>query len=498
MKLHEVRSHPSRAGLQREEQLAWKIAAVAADRVAVPRDTVEMIINRLIDNAAVAVAALNRGPVIAARDMATGHPCKGGATLLGLKATTRVSPEWAAWANGTAVRALDMHDTFLAASEAHPGDTIPPILAVGQLMEKSGRDLIRAIATGYEIQINLARGICLHEHGIDPVAHLAPAQAAGIGTLLKLPAETICQAVQQAVHTGFTTAQAGTGEDSTWQAFAPGHAGKLAVEAIDRAMRGQGSPGPIYEGEVGVIARMLNGRTSRDRGFDAAPYHVPLPEQGEAKRSILSSFTREHAGPWQSQALIDLALRMREEIDGFDNIARIVIHTSHHIHATIGTGANDPQTPDRSIPYIFAVALQDGVWHHEDSTAPRRAARADTMRLRQRIETREDPEWTRRGVSRDPAELAFGARVEITMRDGSVVTDEMAVANAHPHGARPFEREDYIHKFLTLTQRIITTRESNRFLEAVQNLAKLQAGDLHLLNVSVPAGSLEVGRPGLF
>ncbi len=42
------------------------------------------------------------------------------------------APEWAAWANGVAVRELDYHDTFLAAEYSHPGDNIPPILAVAQ------------------------------------------------------------------------------------------------------------------------------------------------------------------------------------------------------------------------------------------------------------------------------------------------------------------------------------------------------------------------------
>ena len=78
----------------------------------------------------------------------------------------------------------------------------------------------------------------------------------------------------------------------------------------------------------------------------------------------------------------------------------------------IGTGANDPQkmdpkasreTLDHSIMYIFAVALQDGRWHHVDSYAPRRAGRADTVRLWHKIETREDPEWERRYLSTDPS-----------------------------------------------------------------------------------------------
>ncbi|HET8996665.1 MAG TPA: MmgE/PrpD family protein, partial [Acetobacteraceae bacterium] len=155
MILHDVRVHPSKDNLPREEQLAWKIAAVAADKVAVERDVTEMIINRIIDNASVAIASVNRQPIISARDAAIGHPRKDGATIFGMPHSKGFSPEWAAWANGTAVRELDMHDTFLAADYSHPGDNIPPVLAVAQSMEKSGRDLIRGIATGYEIHIDL-------------------------------------------------------------------------------------------------------------------------------------------------------------------------------------------------------------------------------------------------------------------------------------------------------------------------------------------------------
>ena len=495
---HEVKVYPSKTPLKREDQLAWKIAGVATDRVAVQKDVAGMIINRIIDNASVAIAAINRRPVTSARDMALARPHKGGATVFGAAAGKRVTPEWAAWANGTAVRELDMHDTFLAADYSHPGDNIPPILAVAQTMEKSGRELIRGLATGYEIQINLVRAICLHEFKKDHIAHLCPAQAAGIGTLLGLKQDVIYQAVQQALHVSFSTRQSRKGEISSWKAYAPAHAGKLAVEAVDRVMRGEGAPSPIYEGEDSVIAYMLGG--------SQAVYHVPLPDGGEPKRGIMDSYTKEHSAEYQSQALIDLAFRMRESIEDFDQIEKIVIHTSHHTHYVIGTGANDPQkmdpkasreTLDHSIMYIFAVALQDGTWHHVDSYTPKRAGQADTVRVWQKIETREDPEWTRRYRATDPNELSFGGRVEIFMRDGSKIEDEMAVANAHPLGAKPFGRDDYINKFQTLTDGLITTRESNRFLEAVQDLAKLPAGELHRLNVALPAGDLAVGKPGI-
>src|SRR6185437_721433 len=272
--------------------------------------------------------------VTSARDMALARPCKGGATVFGAAPAKRVTPEWAAWANGTAVRELDMHDTFLAADYSHPGDNIPPVLAVAQTLGKSGRDLIRGIATGYEIQINLVRAICLHAHKIDHIAHLCPAQAAGIGTLLHLRQEIVYQAVQQAAHVSFTTRQSRKGEISSWKAFAPSHAGKLAIEAVDRAMRGEGAPSPIYEGEDSVIAWMLDGKQ--------AHYRVPLPAPGEAKRAILDTYTKEHSAEYQSQALIDLAFRMGRQVKDWDAIADVLIETSHHTHYVIGTGANDP------------------------------------------------------------------------------------------------------------------------------------------------------------
>ncbi len=512
MKLHDVKVYPSKVHLAREDQLAWKIAGVATDKVAVPKDTQEMIINRVIDNASVAIAAINRRPVVSARGMALGHPHpkaseRDGATVFGVAAARRFSPEWAAWANGTAVRELDMHDTFLAADYSHPGDNIPPVLAVAQHMGRSGRDLIRGLATGYEIHIDLVRAICLHEHKIDHIAHLCPASAAGIGTLLGLKQDVVFQAVQQAVHVSFTTRQSRKGEISSWKAYAPAHAGKLAVEAVDRVMRGEGAPSPIYEGEDSVIAWMLSGRTARDKGLAEHVYHVPLPEAGEAKRAILDSYTKEHSAEYQSQALIDLAFRMREKIKDLSKVAKIVLHTSHHTHYVIGTGANDPQkmdpkasreTLDHSIMYILAVALQDGRWHHVDSYAPKRAQRKDTVELWHKIETREDPSWTKRYHAKDPNELAFGGRLEVTMKDGTKLVDEMAVANAHPLGAKPFAREDYIRKFRILTDGIITTREANRFIEAAQNLASLPAGELHQLNVALPAGQLAESKPGIF
>ncbi len=490
---HHVRVHRSDEELAREDQLAWKIAEVAVDPVEVEPEVVDMIVNRIIDNAAVAAASLTRAPVSSARAQALDHPVsRGGAGASVFGVTDRTSPEWAAWGNGVAVRELDYHDTFLAADYSHPGDNIPPILAVAQHVGADGAALVRGLATGYEIQIDLVRAICLHKHKIDHVAHLGPSAAAGIGTLLGLDTPTVYQAVGQALHTTTATRQSRKGEISTWKAHAPAFAGKLAVEAVDRAMRGETSPNPIYEGEDGVIAWLLDGP-------DAA-YTVPLPAPGEAKRGILDSYTKEHSAEYQAQAWIDLARKLHgehPELRDPANVESIVLHTSHHTHYVIGSGANDPQkydptasreTLDHSIPYIFAVALQDGGWHHVDSYKPERAARPDTIALWRRITTAEDAEWTRRYHSEDPAEKAFGGRVEIRMADGSTIVDEIAVADAHPLGARPFAREDYIRKFRILAEPVLEPAEIERFLDLAQRLPELTADEVRELNIVAREG----------
>ena len=481
-----VKVYKSSAKLKKEDQLAWKIAEIASDKAPLNENAIDMVINRIIDNASVAIASFQRRPVISAREMALAHPRENGATVFGINSNQKFHCEWAAWANGTAVRELDFHDTFLAADYSHPGDNIPPILAVAQQKNLSGMDLIRGIITGYEVQVNLVKGICLHEHKIDHIAHLGPSVAAGIGSLLNLDTETIYQSIQQALHTTVSTRQSRKGEISSWKAFAPAHAGKLAVEAVDRAMRGEGAPSPIYEGEDSVIAYVLSG--------PKAKYTVPLPKVNEEKKAILETYTKEHSAEYQSQALIDLARSLNKKIKNISDIKKIEIHTSHHTHNVIGTGANDPQkmdpkasreTLDHSIMYIFAVALEDGKWHHVDSYTPERANTKSTVDLWKKIKTFEDKKWTKKYHNPNPNKKCFGGKVIIKMKDGSKIADEISVADAHPNGKKPFKRKDYINKFETLTKYIIDEEESKRFLNDVQNLRNMTKSELNKLNIKV-------------
>ena len=503
MKDHIVKVYPSKANLPKEEQLAYKLAKMVTDDVPISQEVEDMVINRIIDNASVAIASVNRTPVVNARSQALAHKRDDrGANIFGMPSSFKVHAEWAAWANCVAVRELDYHDTFLAADYSHPGDSIPAVIAVAQQLGKSGKDVLRGIVAAYEVHVNLVKAICLHKHKIDHVAHLCPAQAAGVCALLGLDTETTYQAIQQALHVSVSTRQSRKGEISSWKAYVPAHGAKLAIEAVDRAMRGEKSPSPIYEGEDSVIAWILDG--------PEAEYTIPLPEPGEEKRAILETYTKEHSAEYQSQALIDLAARMREKVSDFSQIESILIETSHHTHYVIGTGSNDPQkfdpyatreTLDHSIMYIFAVALEDGTWHHEKSYDPSRAQRPETVELWKKISTVEKEKWTKLYHDQDPDKKAFGGRVIIKMKDGSEIADEIERANAHPAGARPFKRPNYIGKFDTLTENIIEKSERDRFIQLAERLKDLSADEVNGLTVEMPLDQVlenEPNQKGIF
>ena len=128
-----------------------------------------------------------------------------------------------------------------------------------------------------------------------------------------------------------------------------------------------------------------------------------------------------------------------------------------------------------------------------------RANRKSTIKIWRSIKTYEDKKWTKKYHDPNPKNKAFGAKVVVTLNNGKKITEELDRADAHPYGARPFKRENYINKFLTLTEGILDKKESNRFLKTVQNLKNLKSGQLHKLNIEIRKSKLKQNnKKGIF
>jgi 2-methylcitrate dehydratase len=80
--------------------------------------------------------------------------------------------------------------------------------------------------------------------------------------------------------------------------------------------------------------------------------------------------------------------------------------------------------------------------------------------------------------------------VEITLVDGTTVIEEIAVADAHPSGARPFARAQYVEKFRTLADGVLAEEEIERFLAVAQRLPDLGPDELGDLTIVAPADLL--------
>ena len=482
--------------IEKKNQLAWLLASMAAQPWDSNESINEMVGNRLIDNAGVAIAAINRDPVCVARSQAMFHKNKNGSTLFGLSNDEKFNCEWAAWANAVAVRELDFHDNIMAKETCHPGDCIPTILAVAQQKKLNGKDLIRGVATSYEIQLRLSMSIALNPNKIDHVGHLGPAITGGIGAMLNLDDETIYQAIQYSAHTSIFTRQGRKGDLSSWKAFAPGLVGRNAIDAIDRAIRGEKGPSPVWEGDYGIVPILLHKENEN--------IEINLPEKNAPRAGILSTFTKEHSAGYHGNSIIDVAFLLKDKIKDLKEIKKINIYSKKYTHIVMGSGSNDPEkyspeasreTLDHSAMYIFAVALEDGFWHHETSYSKERKQNPETVNLWKKVETFEDPEFNRKYYDeKDPLKKVQGAKIEVIMNDETKITEQLDFANAHPGGKTPFGRNEYIKKMQPLINGFVSQQEELRFISLINNLEKLNSNEIQNLNLTCDQGTVDLNK----
>jgi 2-methylcitrate dehydratase len=303
--------------------------------------------------------------------------------------------------------------------------------------------------------------------------------------MLNLDTETIYQAIQYSAHTSIFTRQGRKGDLSSWKAFAPGLMGRNAIDAIDRALRGEKGPSPVWEGDYGIVPILLHKENEN--------IEINLPTTDEPREGILSTFTKEHSAGYHGNSIIDLAFNVRKKIKDLKEIKKINIYSKKYTHIVMGSGSNDPEkydpkasreTLDHSAMYIFAVALEDGFWHHETSYSDERKSRTETVQLWKKIETFEDPEFNQRYYDEtNPLKKVQGAKAEIILNNGETIIEQLDFANAHPSGSTPFGRNEYINKMKPLINGFVSHQECSRFLELIDKLENINSNEVKMLNL---------------
>src|SRR5436190_23460568 len=148
------------------------------------REVVYEVKRRVIDSLGCALGAWKEEPCVIARRVAAEFSAKRGSTIFGTN--HQAPPDWAAFANGCAIRYFDFNDTYLSKEPAHPSDNISAALAVAESAGTTGPELITAIGLAYEVQCRLCDAASMRARGRDHVTYGTFSTAAASAKLTKL------------------------------------------------------------------------------------------------------------------------------------------------------------------------------------------------------------------------------------------------------------------------------------------------------------------------
>jgi 2-methylcitrate dehydratase PrpD len=369
----------------------------------------------LLDTIGVTIAGA-RTPELRALTGAWDSPA-GPATLMGAGRQTTVDA--AAWLNGTAACCLEL-DEGNKYARGHPAaHAFPAVLALGEALEVSGRQLCEALLVGHEVASRFGRAFAgapgVHPHGHWGVTGAAAAAARLLGADATGIAGAIDAACGLQLATHFDVALQGTFVRNTWI----GAANANGLVAARLAMAGLARPA----GTAGLTLGTLLGTLDSDALTDALGTRFDVTN-GYFKRHASCSYTHPPA---------DAVLELRERHPDLraEDVVSIEVSTHHLAVPLDGTEFPTRLAAMFSVPYVVAAALTHGACA---PTAFDDAHRSDPTVLRLAEATR---------VSLDPAldarlPVERPARVVLRMADSSSVAAEVpnpiGDADRHPFG----------------------------------------------------------------
>jgi len=423
----------------------------------------------LIDSLGCAMGGYRSEPAVIARGVA---PAWSGpsARLLGEGRPT--TPEAAAFANSVMIRFLDANDTYIARGSGHPSDMLGALLAAAELGGASGKDLVLATVAGYEVFGAMADQVALRDRGWDQGVFVAPASAAGAGLLLGLSAAQLADAIAIAATANVATRQTRAGELAMWKGCATAAAAKAGLFAAQLARAGMTGPTAAFEGRHGLCEQVTGPFELGALGGRGRPFAI--------ERTNFKFFAAEY----HAQAPLAMALALRGKVR-MEEIEAIEVQIYAMAYSEIGSEPAkwDPrtrETADHSLPYMLAVALQDGRITPA-SFEPQRYLDPSLRPVMNRIRVAESPEFTRRF----PQELE--SQIDVVTRSGQRFTARAEYPKGHARN--PMTDDDLETKFRDLSLDVLGAEQVNAALQALWRLdeAPRTSGVLDALTLSPDA-----------
>lgn len=434
-----------------------------------PGEVVRQTKRLIIDTLGCALGGAASAPAKIARDIAGTVTSTRPATLM--VSGQRTSPDLAAFANGVMIRFLDFNDGYTSTGESgHPSDSIAAVLAVAELMGRSGKDVITATVLAYEVFCRICDQADLKPLGFDHVTVGGMASTAAAARLLGLPEKQTAEAFNLGIAPNIALYQTRIGNVSMWKGCAYANASRNAVFAAMLAARGMTGPSPVFEG-VGGYFKAVTG----------APFSLAaLGGRGHPFKIMECSIKRFPLGQY-SQTVVQAALEVRDKIGSADEIAEVRIQT---VTAAVRLMAGDPEkwapatreTADHSMPYTVAVALIHGTVeerHFEDEYL----RDPDIRALAKRIKVEVSEEANRR--------MPHAMLCDLKLVTKSGMTHAAVVEYHKGHWKNPMSDAEVEAKFRGLARNVLVPAQSDRLLENLWEVEDLaDAGEIVRLTVT--------------
>ena len=375
----------------------------------------------------------------------------------------RLSPEYAALANGTAAHSLELDDVNNESS-LHPGvPTFPSAFACAHLARVSGPAFLAAMVAGYDFTIRLG-------YALDPRSHYArgfhPTGTCGTFGAALVAARLLGLDWQQTASAlGIAGSQAAGSleflDGGAWtKRMHPGWAAHSGIIAAMLARQGFSGPATILEGKHGTL-----------QGYSDAAEPSRLTDGLGEHFYIARAAIKPHACCRYNQGPIDCMLQIRSqhniEAAQVESIRVGVLTAAVPIVAAPEEQKRNPQgvvDAQFSLPYALAIAAMYGRASLDEYT-DEVIARPDVRELMQGVECVLDPALDADYPRKWPT------WVEVHTRDGRTLRADTEYPLGEPEN--PLSWQELEDKFRLLTSPVIPSPRQEEIIAAVRSLEGL-------------------------
>jgi len=406
---------------------------------------------RVLDALGCALGATGGMPVRAIRDQIGEFDGRASCSLVGGGCA---GPDRAAFYNGALVRYLDFNDSYLAKGETcHPSDNLGAVLAASEYADRSGRDLMTALAVAYQVQCRLSDEAPVRAKGFDHTTQGAYAVAAGVAKALGLDAAQTANAIGMCGSAFNALRVTRTGALSHWKGLAYPNMAACCTFAVFLARRGITGPAEVFEG---------------NKGFkEAIAGDFEIDWQRENLERVTRTILKKYNAEIHAQSAIDAVLALHVHADEVEHVDLEIFDVAYHI---IGggeegdkTGVHTKEEADHSLPYMLAAAIIDGQLMPAQYV-PERIVRDDVQVMLRKVAVRPNARYS----ARFPDEHA--CKVTVTLKSGRTLETE-------PHDyegfhTRPMPWDAAVRKFTALAG------ERPQIADAVANLEHMRVREL--------------------